>query len=285
MCLSEGAPISLIESIILGLVQGATEFLPISSSGHLVIMHTLFGAGEPQLLFDVMLHVGTLAAIVVVFRKDLARLGRAACGIFRGGNTEDHEDRRLVMAIVIGCVPTALIGVGFSEHFERLFASITAAGTGLLATGIILMSTAWREKIFHGAESRFPGRVGAVQALVIGAVQGLAIFPGVSRSGTTIAVALLLGIERESAARFSFLLAIPAIAGAFIFELKDFQPATSPGITGMATMLSGMIVAAITGIVALRFLLGIVKRGRISLFAYYCWALGLLAICFGVLRG
>ena len=105
-----------------------------------------------------------------------------------------------------------------------------------------------------------------------------AAFPGTSAP-------LLLGIERESAARFTFLLAIPAIAGAFIFELKDFQPATSLGSTGMATMLSGMIVAAITGIVALRFLLGIVKRGRISLFAYYCWALGLLAICFGVLRG
>jgi len=286
LSLSEGAPITLLESIILGLVQGVTEFLPVSSSGHLVILQTLFGKGEPQLLFDVMLHVGTLAAIGIVFRSDFARLLRAAVRVAVPGKAGDPADTRTLWAILAGSIPTALIAVSFSEQFERLFGSITAAGGGLLMTGLILICTALKGKPHDGDGDGASRDVGIGRALAIGVAQGLAIFPGVSRSGATIAVALLLGVERESAARFSFLLAVPAVLGALVFELKDYQfGAATSETTGALAMLAGALVAAATGIIALKLLLGVVRRGKISLFAYYCWGLGLLAIGYGVFRG
>ena len=283
--MSEGASISLIESVILGFVQGVTEFLPVSSSGHLVILQHLFGAEEAQVLFDVMLHVGTLAAIFVVFRKDIAELAKAAFGMVGGKRPESRYHEWMLKGIAVGCIPTAVIGLAFSQQFERLFASTTAAGIGLLATGSILMSTAWKSRA--GAGDNFSARIRLTQALLIGAAQGIAIFPGISRSGATIAVALVLGVERESAARFSFLLAVPAILGALAFEMKDYLHASYslPAVPGAAAMLLGMLVAAVTGIIALKFLIGVVKKGKISLFAYYCWALGLLAVGYGFFRG
>lgn len=285
--MSEGVPISFFESVFLGIVQGVTEFLPISSSGHLVILQTLLGKDEPQLLFDVMLHVGTLAAIFIVFRKDIADMARTVFGIAGGAERNERTGVWMPIAIVVGCVPTALIGIVFSEQFERMFASMTAAGAGLTITGLVLISTVWRNKASAEAEYDSPKRIGIGQALLIGTAQGLAIFPGVSRSGATIAAALLLGVERETAARFSFLLAIPAILGALAFELRNFFPAghSASVAAGMTAMLSGAIVAAITGIIALKFLLGIVRKGKISLFAYYCWALGVLAISYGIFGG
>ena len=287
MCFSEGAQISFLESVILGIVQGATEFLPISSSGHLVILQALFGRDEPQLLFDVMVHAGTLVAIFVVFRKDIADLLRTALALVGIGANENRSGWWMPVAIIVGCIPTALIGVMFAEQFERLFASMTAAGSGLIVTGMILMSTMWK-----GTSSAENGagplrKIGLGQALAIGTAQGLAIFPGVSRSGTTIVVALLLGVERELAARFSFLLAIPAVLGALVFELKDYTPAAHSGAetAGLGVMLAGAIFAAITGIFALMFLMNIVRKGRLSFFAYYCWAIGLLAICYSFFRG
>jgi undecaprenyl-diphosphatase len=268
-------------------VQGATEFLPVSSSGHLVILQVLFGQDEPQLLFDVMVHVGTLVAIFVVFRKDIADLLRTAFAVVGIGETEGRTGRWMPVAIAVGCVPTALIGVTFAEQFERLFASMTAAGSGLIVTGLILMSTVWKGKSSSEAGAGGSTQIGLGQALLIGTAQGLAIFPGVSRSGTTIAVALLLGVERELAARFSFLLAIPAVIGALAFELKGYSPAahSGAGIAGMFIMMTGAIFAAVTGIFALTLLMNIVRRGRLSSFAYYCWAIGGLAIWHGIFRG
>jgi undecaprenyl-diphosphatase len=252
-------------------------------------LQTLFGKGEPQLLFDVMLHVGTLVAIGVVFKDDLARLLRAATSFVVPGNAGEPADTRTLWAILAGSIPTALIAVSFSEQFERLFGSITAAGGGLLMTGLILICTAFRGKPHDGkGDGDGVSRdVGIGRALAIGVAQGLAIFPGVSRSGATIAVALLLGVERETAARFSFLLAVPAVLGALVFELKDYQfgGAAASETTGASAMLAGALVAAVTGIVALKLLLGVVRRGKISLFAYYCWGLGLLAIGYGIIKG
>ena len=263
-----------------------TEFLPVSSSGHLVIFQALFGQDGPRLLFDVVLHVGSHVAIFVVFRESIAETARAAFGLAGFSKQAGRGDAWMPTAIIVGCVPTAVIGVCFAERFERLFASTTAAGVGLLVTGALLMSTQWGK-----ASSKRDGggldRVGIAHALLIGVAQGLAITPGVSRSGATIAVALLLGIERELAARFSFILAIPAILGALVFELKDHFPAggSGSGDVGATAMLLGGLAAAVTGIIALKLLLGIVRKGKLSLFAYYCWALGLLAIGYGVLRG
>ncbi|UCD57169.1 MAG: undecaprenyl-diphosphate phosphatase, partial [Candidatus Hydrogenedentota bacterium] len=141
--MSEDTSISLAESVILGFLQGITEFLPISSSGHLVILQGLFGMTEPHLLFDVMLHVGTLAAILVVFRKDICELARAAAGIAASRGPSNQPGEWMLVAVAVGCIPTALIGMALSEQFERMFASMTAAGIGLLVTGFILMSTVW----------------------------------------------------------------------------------------------------------------------------------------------
>ena len=285
--MSEPHPISLLESIILGFVQGATEFLPVSSSGHLVIIQNLFGVQGSIVLFDVMVHVGTLAAIVLVFRKDIADLVNVVINILTGKIANDTAERSVVAGIVIGSIPTAFIGLAFSDQFKQLFSSMTAAGIGLLFTGLILMSTIIRRSAGSNTEAREGGHIQFTQALLIGVAQGLAITPGVSRSGTTIAVALLLGVERGLAARFSFLLAIPAILGALALELRDhFQAvAAVPAHTDTTVMLIGAVVAAVTGIFALKFLLRIVRHGKISLFAYYCWALGAIAIVLGIMRG
>jgi len=284
--LNEGAPISLIESVILGIVQGATEFLPISSSGHLVILQQFLDMGDDQMLFDVMLHVGTLVAILVVFRKDIGELSRIFAGLVTGRRQQNRDGERMLIAIALGCIPTFFIGMSLSNVIEQMFTSIIAAGTGLIVTGIILMSTVWKKNAQDGTCAQSHGSVHFTHALLIGTVQGLALFPGISRSGTTIAAALLLGVERELAAKFSFLLAIPAILGALVFQLKDYLPGTGPvpEIPGMAVMLSGTLAATITGMIALKFLLGIVRKGRISLFAYYCWAVGLLIIVTGIIK-
>lgn len=270
----------------MGIVQGATEFLPISSSGHLVILQALFGQKEPQLLFDVMLHVGTLVAICVVFRKDIIGLIRAVYPTTSTGG-DARSGRWMLVDLFVATIPTGLIGVVISMYFMRLFASITAAGVGLIFTGLILMSTKWKGDTPPEAGEGDPGRIGIGRALLIGTAQGLAVLPGVSRSGSTIAVALLLGVERELAARFSFLMAIPAVMGAVVIGLKDYAPSAN-GLhagTGGAAMLSGAVIAAVVGIFALKLLLYFVKRGRLSVFAYYCWALGLLAIVYGTFRG
>ena len=267
-------------------MQGLTEFLPISSSGHLVILQVLFGQKEPQLLFDTMLHVGTLVAIGVVFRKDINDLIRAMYPTTsREGDA--RSGRWMLVDIFVATIPTGLIGVVISMYFMRLFASITATGVGLIFTGLILMSTKWKGNTSSEAGEGDPGRIGIGRALLIGTAQGLAVLPGVSRSCATIAVALLLGVERELAARFSFLMAIPAVMGAVVVGLKDYAPSGN-GLhagTGVAAMLSGAVIAAVVGILAVKLLLYFVKRGKLSVFAYYCWVLGLLAIGYGVFRG
>lgn len=288
--MNEGAPISLFESVILGIVQGATEFLPISSSGHLVILQTFLGMGEAQMLFDVMLHVGTLIAIFVVFRNEIGELARIPVKLVTGGKQRNRDSERMLIGILLGCIPTFLIGMSLSTIIEQMFTSIIAAGTGLIVTGFILMSTTWKKDFQASANSHRPACVRFAHALLIGTAQGLALFPGISRSGTTIAAALLLGVERELAARFSFLLAIPAILGALVFQLKDYGAPVAPtvgsyppGTPSVIVMIAGTCAAAITGMIALKCLLGIVRRGRISVFAYYCWAVGLLIIMTGII--
>lgn len=281
--MNEAHPISFLESIILGFVQGLTEFLPISSSGHLVIMQNVFGIGGSQVLFDITVHGGTLLAIFLVFKKDLAELSRTAAAILTGRRSDNRTAERMVVGIAVGTVPTAVIGVAFSEQFHRMFASMTAAGVGLLVTGVVLLSTVFKVK--PRIDSRT--HISFVHALIIGTAQGLAIIPGISRSGTTIAVALALGVDRELAVRFSFLLAVPAIVGAMAFEMKGhlFGAEGVSQDLGLTAMFSGAAVAAVTGVFALRLLLGVVRQGRISWFAYYCWVLGIMAIVLGLTRG
>ncbi len=199
------------ETILLGIIQGLTEFLPVSSSGHLVIFEHLLGFKEPEILLNVSLHLGTLLAVCIYFRSDLQKMIQelwawVAPGSKPGPGLGPHA--LLALMVVVGSVPTAFIGLIFKDPLEDLFGSVTTVGIMLLVTGVIVGVTKFISRD-HGKWDR----VGIWMALAIGTVQGLAIIPGISRSGSTIVCALLLGLKRETAGRFSFLLSIPASLG------------------------------------------------------------------------
>ena len=269
-----------LQALILGIVQGLTEFLPVSSSGHLVLFQNLFGLKEPELLFDVCVHVGTLIAVVAVFQREIrnilvsllriASLKRAS-GSWRA-LYDQNEEIRIVALIIAGSIPTALLGLLFKDVVDTVFGSVGIVGWMLLVTGTVLWLT--RKT---AASGRSLNKTAIRDALIIGLVQGLAIVPGISRSGSTIAVALFLGIDREIAGRFSFLLSIPAILGALVLSFDS-----SLSHTSMQTevILLGVFVAAIVGYGALKVLLRLVKKGRIYRFAPYCWLIGVLALIY-----
>jgi undecaprenyl-diphosphatase len=274
---------NLAEAILLGIIQGLTEFLPVSSSGHLVLLQQLLGLKEAELFFDVCVHLGTLVAVLIVFRREIRNIIMALLQLFTLSGQKDRlrsaiaSDPELKMAllIVIGSIPTALLGVAFSRIAEQLFSSVLIVGLMLMVTGSLLWLTRWSNR-----RSNPPGadRLTIKNAFLIGTVQGLAIIPGISRSGSTISIGLLLGIQREIAARYSFLLSIPAIVGAGLLSLKDGMGDAGPEIH---IPLVGAATAAIVGYAALKLLLNVVKKGGLSLFAPYCWLVGILAILLG----
>lgn len=267
-----------IEAVVLGVVQGLTEFLPVSSSGHLVLFQHLFGLVEPELLFDICVHVGTLAAVLAVFYRDilnllstLARLpGLARAGGGAGALFVNHREFRLMVMIVLGCVPTAVLGVLFAKMAEQLFGTLWLVGAALMVTGTFL----WFTKNQKTA-ARTIRQMKLKDALLIGLVQGLAIVPGISRSGATISAALYLGVDRELAGKYSFLLAIPAILGALVLGLDSeaFHTALPAG-----TLVMGSLAAAVVGYLALVVLLKMVKKGQLHRFAPYCWLVGIMAV-------
>lgn len=267
-----------IEAVVLGVVQGLTEFLPVSSSGHLVLFQHLFGLVEPELLFDISVHVGTLMAVLVVFYRDILQMMEALVrlpGLVRsaggwGALFAGHPQIRLMAMIVAGCIPTALLGVLFAKVAEQLFGTLWLVGAALLFTGTFLWFTQRQKTI-----ERPIGKMQLKDALIIGLIQGLAIIPGISRSGATISAALYLGVDRELAGRFSFLLAIPAILGALVLGLDS--EAFHTGLP-MGAIMSGSLTAAIVGYLALVVLLKMVKKGQLHRFAPYCWLVGLAAI-------
>ena len=271
------------EAIILGILQGLTEFLPVSSSGHLVLLQQLLGLKEAELFFDVCVHLGTLAAVIAVFHREiknmtlaLLRLSAAAGKKDRALSTiESDPELKMALLIVIGSIPTAFLGLAFREIADRLFSSVLIVGLMLVLTGLLLWLTRWTTN-----NARQPGtdRLNLKNAFLIGTVQGLAIIPGISRSGSTISIGLLLGIERETAARYSFLLSIPAVAGAGLLGLHDGLYQTDVSIK---IPLVGAVTAALVGYAALKALLQVVKKGGLHMFAPYCWLVGLLALIFG----
>jgi len=251
-----------LQAVILGIVQGLTEFLPVSSSGHLVLFQTWLGdaffAQEHPLLFVLALHVGTLLPVLWFYRDSLREL-----------STE--RGRRMGALVLVGTVPTGLIGVLFKDHFETLFSSPDRVAVALLVTGALLFATRGREPT--GDDDALTVRT----ALIIGLAQGLAITPGISRSGTTIAVALFLGLNRELAARFSFLLSIPAICGAVVLEMKDGVDVSG---TDWSAVGAGFAASMVVGYAALVMLVALVKRGGLHHFAWYLWPVGVAALIF-----
>jgi len=270
--------LNTIEAIVLGAIQGLTEFLPVSSSGHLVLFQNLFGLKEPELLFDICLHVGTLAAVLIVFYREildiLTALVRIPGRLRSAGGIANllAGDRsiRMALLIVVGSIPTAVIGLLFKEITDRLFGSLTIVGCMLLVTGTLL----WLTRAIR-SQGRPVEQTTLKDAIVIGIVQGLAILPGISRSGSTIATALFLGVDRTVAGRYSFLLSIPAIVGALALSLDTPELHTT---IPLETILAGSVISAAIGWLALLILLRVVDRGQLHRFAPYCWIVGAITL-------
>ena len=257
----------LLELIVLGVIQGLTEFLPISSDGHLALAERWFGIEEGNLAITVALHAGTLFAVILYFRRDIERILRTLPAVVRG--TAAEPDRRLLIALLVGSVPTAALGLLLKDATERLSHSLWAIG------GFLLFSGAWNWVIV--ARSRNPGVGRGVEALrsgdaiAIGVVQGLAVLPGLSRSASTIGMGVALGLTRDAAARYSFLLSLPAVAGALFLQAKDIHALPSDHYV---PVLVGTVVSFVVGLAALWALFAMLRRGRFDVFAWYCWALG-----------
>ena len=273
----------IYQAVLLGIIQGLTEFLPVSSSGHLVIFQHLLGLTEPQLFFDISLHMGTLLAVILIYRKEIwgmiAACIKTAGSIGRGEKIgvrlATDPDARLLYLIFSGSIPTALIGLALRDAADTLFSSLTLVGIMMLFTGTLLWAT--RKQPATGASIE---KVSVKKALAIGTVQGMAAIPGISRSGATISVGLFMGIDRETAARYSFLLSLPAIMGAEILGLHD---ALRENVCIDWVLFSGVATAFITGYIALALLLRIVKQGRFFLFAPYCWSVGAITIILNII--
>ena len=276
---------TLLQAIILGAVQGLTEFLPISSSGHLVISQRLFGLTEPGIAFDISVHLGTLAAVVIFFRRDIHEVNTSAVSGWRrvltgrasfGELFNGDQGFRLAALLVIGSVPTALIGIVLQTMSDRLFSSLRLAGGMLMLTGLILVFTGvllWFTRDVE-AKRTTPLKFSTGIALAIGTVQGFAIIPGISRSGSTIAAGLLFGLDSRMAGTYSFLLSIPAIIGAALLHVvmdgfADFA---------LVPMLIGTTVSFFVGYLSLGILMRIVGRGKLYLFAPYCLIAGAAAV-------
>lgn len=267
--------LSLYDAIILGVVQGLTEFLPVSSSGHLAIAQYLLGLPSGTLTFDVMVHLGTLIAVFVALRQEVALLFSA---LRPGTDPQARLGRRLVLLLAVGTIPAVVVGLILKDHIEAFFASLYVVGAMLLATGTILFLA---ERADRGDRSL--GELRSSDALFIGCGQALAIMPGLSRSGTTISAGFLRGVTREDAARFSFLLAIPTILGAAVLELPNVP--TAKGETSTMVLVAGLFASAVTGYLAISFLVQLIRRGRLLGFACYTWCAGLLTLLLAYLQG
>lgn len=260
---------NFFDAILLGILQGASEFLPVSSSGHLVLAQHLLGDfKQPGVLFDVLLHVGSMVAVVIYFWRDLSGL---VSSLWRRDETAIQQ-RYMVWLLFAGSIPTAIIGLLFKDFFVGLFERPIIVCIMLLVTGSLLWLAEWlRSRERSRKEMTF------MDAIVVGAVQGCAIIPGISRSGSTIATLLLRGVDGETAARFSFLLALPAVFGAALLSVKDLD---SVAVGAVFPYIAGTIAALVTGVLCIHLLMGIIRRQRLHWFAFYCWFVGGLGLVF-----
>lgn len=255
---------TLGEAIILGVVQGLSEFLPVSSSAHLVLVEHWLGITSADLVFEVAVHAGTLLAVIWFFRSRLLEYAQTAIG--RGDASRTTATRREILWLVIGTIPAVVVGLEFKDEIEATFSDPFQTAIQLLLTGVLLLSLRFRK----------PGdkEVGPSSSWWIGVAQAISILPGISRSGATICTGLWMGIRPAVAAEFSFLLSIPAVGGAIVLMLPD---AWGSGKLGMPHLV-GALVAALTGYVALRLVFAFLRSGRFALFGVYCIIIGALAI-------
>ncbi len=257
--------VTLLEIIILAIVQGITEWLPISSSGHLVITQKALGLNLP-LIYSVMLHVGTLLVVLTTFRKDITNIIKA----LTKGNFKTDEGKT-ALYIITGSIPIAIFGFIFYDFLKSLFQNLPAVGTALLITGAVL---------FISEKRTGNKKLNTQNTFLIGLAQAFTIIPGISRSGITVATGLLQKIDKTAAFKYSFLLAIPAITGATIFEAKDLATTN----LDLIPLLLGTIVSMIVGYTALKLLQKIIMKEKFHLFAYYCWTTGAAILLFTILQ-
>ncbi|HEY8487775.1 MAG TPA: undecaprenyl-diphosphate phosphatase [Thermaerobacter sp.] len=281
--------LSLWKAVVLGVVQGLTEFLPVSSSGHLAVAEDLLGVQLPGLAFEVMVHLGTLVAVLVVYGADL---WQAAAGFLRTGGGLAAGRRgsgpagwfgfdagtRLGWLVILGTIPAAVAGLALEDLIEAAFDSPVLVAVFWLFTGVLLWWAGRRPPGGRPLERATPA-----DALVVGLFQALALLPGVSRSGSTLVGGLARGLEREEAARLSFLLSVPAILGAAVLQLPDLMAAGQGG--AWAPLLAGALAAAVTGYAAIRWLLRWLVAGRLGWFAYYLWTVAILLLFYAGWRG
>ncbi len=278
---------SIISAVLLGLLQGLTEFLPVSSSGHLAIFQNLFSIGngvEDLFLFDILLHLGTLLAVFAAFYKDIIKLVKEGFGIIGDffinvfGKLTHKKWKRIirtgyrkfVMLVIVSTIPTGIIGILLKDLVEECSKTLIMPGIFLVMTAIILL-IADRSK----EGDKTPKDATYIDAALIGTSQGIATLPGISRSGTTITLALICGFEKRFAVKYSFIMSIPAVLGAAVLEIKD---AAEAKVAFDPVYLLGMVVAAVSGYVAIKVMLNAVKNKRFLFFAIYCLLIGIVAI-------
>ncbi|MBA2374071.1 MAG: undecaprenyl-diphosphate phosphatase [Chloroflexi bacterium] len=257
----------IIQALVMGIVQGLTEFLPVSSSGHLIVVPFLFGWDDPfitSLAFSVMLHLGTLVALLVYFRSDWVRLVPAGLAVLRDRSFRADPDRRLAWLLLASTIPAAIAGVVFADVIETSFRQIGLVAIMLVVGGAVLwLADRWGRRDRGLAEVSFPIAFG------IGAAQALALIPGISRSGISISAARLAGLDREAAARFSFLMATPITAGAGLVEARRLLTGEAGVEVSLGPLLVGMVAALGSGLVAIHVLLQYVRRRSLSVFVWY----------------
>lgn len=274
-----------LEVVILGLVQGLAEFLPISSSGHLALLQNIFGVkGDQVLFFTVLLHVGTLISVFIIYWRDICEL---IVELFltikdlctgKGLRLAERPVRKLGVMIIVATIPTALIGLLFNDIFNGLYLSLLAIGIGFLITGVLMFLAERMGSARKGIE-----KMNFRNAVFIGVLQGIAIYPGISRSGSTLVGGLTTGLERTFAVKFAFLISIPSILGSVVLELPDaIKEGIDPQLIG--PILAGMAVAAVSGFIAIKTMIQIVSKKKLSYFSYYVWALGIFTIAYSFLK-
>lgn len=257
------------EALILGIIQGLTEFLPVSSSGHLQIGAVLLGVQSSEnLLFTVIVHGATVLSTLIVFRKDIVDILK---GLLK---FEMNEETKLVLYIIISMIPVGIVGVFFESQVEAFFdGQVIFVASMLMITGFILLASNYLKS------KNKTGEITYTNSFIIGLAQAFAVLPGISRSGSTIATALILGVDKEKATRFSFLMVIPPILGATLLKVKEVveQPALHTDISS-GSLIAGFLAALVFGIIACQWMINIVKKGNLVYFAYYCFVVATLTI-------
>jgi undecaprenyl-diphosphatase len=274
------AEIDILQAIVLGIVQGLTEWLPISSSGHLALVQLAMDLEIP-IFYDVILHIGTLAGVFAIYRRDIAGILRSTVAFGEGSSKRKSieeevakypQGRRMLWLIILGTIPTGIIGLAFRSFFESSFYDPVSIAVGFIITGALVLVT--------GLLKSGQKKLGSADAILIGIGQGISIFSSISRSGATLSAGLFRGVEREQLVRYSFLLSIPAILGAAAIDVvaMDEQQKAQLASIDAESYIAGAVVSAAVGYASIRMLIKLVIKGKFYLFAFYCFAIGVATL-------